>query len=546
MASDKKDNVSIGEIKEKVPEVLSRFLSVKNLAIIIGMLAILSFLAISVIKITSNTAYSVLYSHLSPDDAGSILSVLQEEKISYKVEGNGSIILVPKDKVYDVRLKLAAKGLPSGKIVGFEIFDEPKLGITQFQEHIEYIRALEGELQRTINRIDAVWSSKVNIALPKDSVFVRDTEEPKASVILKLWPGKDLNKEQVKAIVFLVSHAVPGLKPENVTVADNRGRVLSELIQEDDTVGDANKEIGIKRQIEREIERKVQGILAKALGSSKVVAKATVEIETGKVEKQSEIYDPDMTAVVSERKIQEKELGVENKTAGVPGTGTNVPPVINNQGAGQVRNSKEKKDTTTNYDVSKTIEKRTAPIFAIKRISVGVLIDGRYKKGNNGTEEFIPRSPEELKTYENLIKSVVGFNDKRGDKVTVVSVPFEVPAQEEVVVAKAQGFHLLYLIIGGVIIVLILGGLVFFLFRRKSKVTGTEVLGMPSGMVAKAYKESVETPEEKMEKERKEIENLDIKADPSYVKILDISREHPELIAHLIKDWLGEKADAKS
>jgi len=532
------------DFKDKFQEIFSNYFSVKNVAILIGSLALLSFLSISLVKMTSRTDYAVLYSHLSPDDAGSILTVLQEEKIPYKVEGNGSIILVPKDKVYDVRLKLAAKGLPSGKIVGFEIFDEPKLGITQFQEHIEYIRALEGELERTINRIDAVWSSKVNIALPKDSVFVRDTDEPKASVILRLWPGKDLTKEQVKAIIFLVSHAVPGLKPENVTVADNRGRVLSDLVQEDDTVGDTNKEIQIKRQLEKEIERKVEAILSKALGSRKVVAKASVEIETGKLEKQSEIYDPDMTAVVSERKIQEKELGVENRTAGVPGTGTNVPPVIDNQGNGQIKRSKEKKDVTTNYDVSKTVEKRVAPIFVIKRISVGVLIDGRYKKGANGTEEFIPRSPEELKTYETLIKSVVGFDEKRGDKVTVVSVPFEAPPPQ-VEVVKTQAVPVLYFVIGGAIFVVFAGLVIFILLRRRKTESEIKQIGVAAEAI-KAYGAAEETAEEKMEKERKEIESLDIKSDPSYIKILDIAKEHPELIAQLVKDWLGEKVDAKS
>ncbi|SNR76448.1 flagellar basal-body MS-ring/collar protein FliF [Desulfurobacterium atlanticum] len=530
---------------DRFQEIFNKYFSIRNVAILIGILAVLSFLTVSLVKMTSTTDYAVLYSHLSPDDAGSILTVLQEEKVPYKVEGNGSIIMVPKDKVYDIRLKLAAKGLPSGKIVGFEIFDEPKLGITQFQEHIEYIRALEGELQRTINRIDAVWSSKVNIALPKDSVFVRDTDEPKASVILKLWPGKDLTKEQVKAIVFLVSHAVPGLKPENVTVADNRGRVLSDLIQEDDVVGDTNKEIQIKRQLEREIERKVESMLSKALGSNKVIARATVEIETGKLEKQSEIYDPDMTAVVSERKIQEKELGVENKTAGVPGTGTNVPPVISNQGNGQIRNSREKKDVTTNYDVSKTVEKKVAPIFIIKKISVGVLIDGRYKKGANGTEEFIPRSPEELKTYENLIKSVVGFDQKRGDKVTVVSVPFEAP-KSQIQVVKAETFPIIYLVIGGVVFIIFAGIVIFLILRKRKKQAEIQPLGISTAEAVKAYGVASETAEEKMEKERKEIESLDIKSDPSYIKILDIAKDHPELIVQLVKEWLGEKVDVKS
>ncbi|WP_456425944.1 flagellar basal-body MS-ring/collar protein FliF [Desulfurobacterium sp.] len=532
------------EIKNKFSEVVSKYANIKGLAILIGSLALISFLSIAVVKIASNVDYAVLYTHLSPDDAGNILTVLQEEHIPYKVEGNGSIILVPKDKVYDVRLKLAAKGLPSGKIVGFEIFDEPKLGITQFQEHIEYLRALEGELEKTIQQIDAVWSDKVNIALPKESVFVRETEEPKASVILRLWPGKDLTKEQVKAIVFLVSHAVPGLKPQNVTVVDNRGRVLSDMLEEDNTT-DSNKELAIKKELERDIERKVESILSKALGSNRVIARATVEIETGKLEKQSEIYDPDMTAVVSERKIQESEKGVEEKPSGVPGSGTNVPPVISNGGNGTVKSSREKKDVTTNYDVSKTVEKTVAPIFIVKRISVGVLIDGRYKKvkGKDGKEkeEFFPRTPEELKTYENLVKSVIGYDEKRGDKVTVVSVPFEVPPPEENIVT-GKVFPVIPVAIGGGVAFLLLAGTLFLVLKRKKR--APEAMPAVQSAAVRAYGEAIQTAEEKMEKERKEIESFDIKSEPSYIKILEITKEHPELIAELLREWLGEKQNA--
>ncbi|WP_457569746.1 flagellar basal-body MS-ring/collar protein FliF [Desulfurobacterium sp.] len=532
------------EIKNKFSEFVSKYANIRGLAILIGSLALVSFLSIAVVKMASNTDYAVLYTHLSPDDAGNILTVLQEEHIPYKVEGNGSIILVPRDKVYDIRLKLAAKGLPSGKIVGFEIFDEPKLGITQFQEHIEYLRALEGELEKTIQQIDAVWSDKVNIALPKESVFVRESEEPKASVILRLWPGKDLTKEQVKAIVFLVSHAVPGLKPQNVTVVDNRGRVLSDLLEDDNTT-DSSKELAIKKALEREIERKVESILSKALGSNRVIARATVEIETGKMEKQSEIYDPDMTAVVSERKVQESEKGIQKNSSGVPGSGTNVPPVINNGGNGTLQNVKEKKDVTTNYDVSKTVEKTVAPIFVIKRVSVGVLIDGRYKevKGKNGKEkeEFIPRTPEELKTYENLVKSVIGYDEKRGDKVTVVSVPFEVPPPETNVVT-GEAFPIIPVAIGGGVGFLVLAGILFFLLRRKKQ--KPEAIPAVQAAAVKAYGEAVQSAEEKMEKERKEIESFDIKSEPSYIKILEITKEHPELIAELLREWLGEKQNA--
>ena len=199
------------ELSKRLEKFFRGKANLRNIVLVLGALTLVALLSVVVIRGYSNEQYADLYTHLSPDDAGEILTVLQQEKIPYKVEGDGSIILVPKDKVYEVRLQLAAKGLPHGKVVGFEIFDQPKLGITQFQQNVEYLRALQGELERTIEQLDAVRSAKVNIALPKDSIFVRPEEEPKASVLVDLWPGRDLTPEQVKAIVFLVSHAVPGL-----------------------------------------------------------------------------------------------------------------------------------------------------------------------------------------------------------------------------------------------------------------------------------------------------------------------------------------------
>jgi len=369
--------VELSKLQEKLGKFLRESANPRSIALVLGVLSLISILSFLVIRSQGNEDFGVLYTHLSPDDAGEILSVLQQEKIPYKVVGDGTIILVPKDKVYEVRLKLAARGLPHGKVVGFEIFDEPKLGVTQFQQNVEYLRALEGELERTIKRLDAVRDVKVNVALPKDSIFVREEEEPKASVLVDLWNGKELSKEQMRAIVFLVSHAVPGLKPENVSVVDSRGRVLSELIEEQGE--EPTRELQIKKQLERDIERKVRNLLSKALGGSKVVVSASVEVETGKLEKRKEVYDPDSTAVVSQRKIQEKETGTKKEPQGAPGTPTNVPPVISNQTPIQVV-KREKKDITTNYDVSKTIESTVAPIFKVKRITVGVLVDGKYQE----------------------------------------------------------------------------------------------------------------------------------------------------------------------
>ncbi len=516
-------------IKEKLPENIREHINAKNLAAALIGLSIIFLLGFFVYSLSSKEEYAVLYTNLSPEDAGQVLTVLQEEKIPYKIEGNGSIILVPKDKVYDIRLKLAAKGIPSGSTVGFEIFNEPKMGTTQFQENINYIRALEGELERTIRQLDPVIDAKVNIAMPKESIFAREEDEPTASVLIKLAPGRDLTPEQVKAIVFLVSRAVPKLKPENVTVADNRGRVLSDVLEETETAK-ANKTLQLKRKLERQIERNVQSMLSKALGSDKVVVRATVEVETGQLKQKDELYDPDRVAIVSERRIKEELKTKKKSDIGPPGTSTNVPPIMDTDQDKYVI-EKKKEDRTRNYDVSKSIVDKTQPIFKIKKVSVGVLIDGKYQeikdKDGNVTYKFIPRSQEELKQYEELIKSAVGFDPKRGDKVTIVSVPFE-KKPETAVEEKMDIRKIIALSIIGILFLTLLMITVALILKAKKKPEVSVGYGMPSEALATMAAVKEQEAEVGIEKE------------PEYIQLLKIAEENPQLLANLIKSWMKE------
>ncbi len=534
--------MDIQQLKQKFANAFQDQNFLKNLFLGLGILAIILLLSALLFQNVSKTRYAVLYTHLSPDDAGKILSVLQEEKIPYKIAGDGSIIEVPKDKVYDVRLKLAAKGLPSSNDIGFELFNEPKMGTTHFQENINYIRAIEGELARTIKRIDAIKDAKVNIALPQDSIFAREEDEAKASVIVSLWPGKDLTKEQVKAIIFLVSHAVPKLKPQNVTVVDNRGRVLSDLLEEPQK--DLKSIVDIKKKIKRDIEKSVQSMLARALGPQKVVVRANVDVETSKVAKQDEIYDPDRVAVVSERKIQEKSKGYDKKSLGTPGTPTNVPATIRSANNNLVLD-KSKKDVTTNYDVTKSLIKTEQNIFRIKRLSVGVLIDGKYikTKDANGSVrmKFVPRSQAEIKAYEELIKSAVGFDPKRGDKVTVISVPFET-TQQNLSLAPSQGQDqqkvLLFGAIGGLVLALL--GMVGYLYLRNKKLKQQQLEAQRLAALQAehpGYEEAVSATSALHAKEPE----FSLESEPVYQRILHISQEHPELVAELISKWIKEE-----
>ncbi len=528
-------------LKKRGKELLQSQNFLKTIFLVLSILAIIILLLALLFRDISKEHYGVLYTNLSPDDAGKILTVLQQENIPYEVKGDGSIILVPRDKIYDIRLKLAAKGIPSSDEIGFEIFNEPKMGATHFQENINYIRAIEGELARTIKKIDAIKDAKVNIALPQDSIFAREEDEAKASVIVSLWPGKDLSKEQVKAIIFLVSHAVTKLKPQNVTVVDNRGRVLSDLIAQDQS-SEPHDVVDIKRKIKRDIEKSIQSMLARALGAQKVVVRASVEVETAKVNKKDEIYDPDKVAVVSERKIQEKTKGFEKQKQGAPGTPTNVPATINRQNSNLLLD-KNKKDITTNYDVSKSYIVTEKNIFKIKRISVGVLVDGKYikKSDNNGTVrmEYVPRSQEELAAYERLIKSAIGFDEARGDKVTVVSVPFETTKPLQSLASSANKEMQRYLLIAIGIMALMLFGLLAMLWKKRKREKRLELEAKQ--MEALQVGSAAQAAEAAAALHAKE-EEFNFEKEPLYQKILEIAEDNPDILADMISKWIKEES----
>ena len=524
--------------QKKFLDNISKYLKdenfLKKVFIGAGIAAIIILLSIFLLKSFNEENFGVLYAKLNAEDAGDILEVLQKDKIPYKIEGDGSIILVPKDKIYDVRLKLAAQGIPSSKTVGFEIFNEPKMGATHFQENVNYLRAIEGELARTIQKIDAVENAKINIALPQESIFAREEEEAKASVIVKLGAGRDLTSEQVKAIVFLVSHAVPKLKAENVTVVDNRGRVLSDILSDNSDKSVLNS-VDIKKRVERNIEKRIESMLAKALGPQKVVVRVSAEIESAKIRQKDELYDPDRVAVVSERQIKDSQKGYSKKQTGAPGTPTNVPAVINTN-QNNLLLDKNKKDTTTDYDVSKSIVDTQKELFKIKRLSIGVLLDGKYeiKKDANGSETkvFVPRSKKELASYEELIKSATGFDPKRGDKISVVSVPFEAQAGFQIEKENKKNQNMIILIAAGALVAVLL--ILLMIFMMKAKKAKEKQKALEEAKLQESF--------QKMEEMKKEEESIiDFKSDPAYQKILQMVDENPEVVASLVSKWIKEE-----
>jgi len=400
---------------------------VATMVIIVGLV---SFLIVynSGSKTRGDDGYRVLFDNLKPADAALIVQDLEKNKIPYKIPNDG-VIEVPKDMVQKVRLQVASLGLPKQSKVGFNLFDKKEFGATDFEQNIKYLRALEGELSSDIESLRAVKRAKVNIAIPKETLFVSQQTPVTASVVIELEPNMILTPKQIRGIKNLVAAAVPRLKPENVKLINQYGDPLGE----NDELTQSNEllkaELIYKKRYEKALQEKIVDILAPIVGGkNKVVAKVDVDFDFSKVKSKAEIFSPD-NVVRSEQTMEESKTGYSPKEiGGVPGAVSNIGPV---QGlkSNQLKEKYNKATTTTNYEISKTIKDTTEDIVKIKRITAAVVVDGKYEMKKDKDEEkltYVPLSKEDLASITNLVKSSIGFNPKRGDEVSVSNFQFNV------------------------------------------------------------------------------------------------------------------------
>src|SRR5690606_33765293 len=359
----------------------------RNLFLMLGIAAVLGVMA-SVWMWTKQPEYRVLFSNFSDRDGGAIVASLQQLNIPYKFTDGGSAILVPAENVYDARLKLAAQGLPKGGNVGFELMENQKLGISQFLEQVNFQRALEGELARSIQSVAAVQSARVHLALPKASVFVREKQKPTASVLLNLHPGRSLDRQQVSAIVHLVASSVPELPIKNVTVVDQHGNLLSDMGNGPAPQMLDPAKLQYVHDLQHNIARRVESIIAHLLGAGKVRAEATAEVDFSVTEQASETYRPnkgDNPAAVRSQQSSESQQTKPASQGGVPGALTNQPPAPNTaplvapegaaEGAEATQPISSQRDTTVNYEVDKSIQYVQQPMGSIKRLTVAVVVN---------------------------------------------------------------------------------------------------------------------------------------------------------------------------
>jgi len=387
--------------------------------------ALIAFFTFIVTRLAT-PGMTLLYSGLDPSDSGQIVQRMDAQGIPYEIRGDGSQIYVPQDQVAKLRLSLATEGIPAGGSIGYEIFDRADaLGTTNFVQQINQIRALEGELARTIRSIHQVRSARVHLVMPKRELFSRDRAEPTASVVLALQGG--LDKGQVSAIQHLISSAVPGMKAKNVSVIDSNGELLARGADDGD-MDTANSE-DMRRSYEARLSQAIEQLLAQTLGAGKVRAEVTADLDFNQVTTNKEDFNPDGQVVRSTNSVEETGNSQERQGANNVSVANNTPnpPGQESGGSSGSTSSNGRTEETVNYEISKIVRTEVKAGGEVKRISAAVLVDGLHETAADGTKSYQPRSADELAQIDALVKSAIGFNETRGDVVKVVNMKFAEP-----------------------------------------------------------------------------------------------------------------------
>jgi flagellar M-ring protein FliF len=376
--------------------------------------------------------YQVLFSRLNPEDAARIVETLKQEKIPYRLRGSGTVVLVPAEKVYDLRLSLASAGIPQGGGVGFEIFDDTPMGTTEFVQRLNYQRALQGELSRTITQFEAVAQARVHIVTPRGSLFIEEEKPATASVVLRLRPGERLSKLQIDGVVRLVSSAVEGLDPDNITVVDVDGGVLYKGHSSDSEVALSSSQLEHQRSLEASLEARIQQMLERVVGDGRAVVRVTAEVDYRRITTNEEQYDPDSSVIRSEQRQQESSVGGTSMPEGAPEEKYRFGEEV---GRGMVsNNSTKKQNQVINYEINRVSRQTVAAVGEIKRLSAAVVVDGKYQTTEDAagktSQSYVERDPEEMKRLVEIVKKAMGYDSDRGDQVEVINLPFAEQPQQ--------------------------------------------------------------------------------------------------------------------
>jgi flagellar M-ring protein FliF len=476
------------------------------------------------------TTYEPLFSGLEMTDQAAIVNYLQENKIPYQLDPAASAILLPRNQVYETRVFLAQEGLPRGGGVGFEIFNESKMGMSEFQQRINYVRALEGELQRTIGWMDVVDSALVNLVLPRQQLFLPQQQPSTASVLVRLKPGAQLGPSQIKAIIHMVSRSVDGLQPENVMVADTRGRMLSDMVADEMIIYSLDGSNGItsvqremERQRERDLAREARMLLERPYGLGRVMVSVKVELDFDRKSSTSKEFYPNPETnrgtPLSVQTSEESYTGQQEPPGGQPGTATNIPGYATERQS--VNSEYNKSETTTNYNTTTRESNEVITPGGIKRLTASVLVDGKL-------------SDKELADVRDLTASAIGYNEARGDRIVVQSIEF-VPGPIDIWTEELQRERTLRVAVGSAIALAVLtcAGLTGYWWWRRRKAR------LALDMVQKESKH-VPTIQEMLM-------SPDLLAFQGEMAVLEeqlkaYARNNPSEVANLVNEWISSEA----
>jgi flagellar M-ring protein FliF len=515
--------------------------------------------------------YGLLYGDLDAKDSGQIVQKLEASGVPYQLKGDGSAVMVPLDQVARVRMIMADEGLPHGGSVGYEIFDKSDaFGTSSFVENINQVRALEGELERTIASINLISSARVHLVLPRREIFTRERQQPSASIVVKLRGADHLTSPQVAAIQHLVASAVPDLTPDRVSIVDTDGNLLARGGGDNDASAGSNAE-DMQANYENRLSRRIEELVERSVGPGKARVDVHVDMDFDRVTTNSESYDPNGQVVRSTQTVTEANDTNEGSATQGVSVANNLP---NAQAAAptpatdHTRGSRN--EETINYEISKTVRNQVSEAGQVKRQSVAVLVDGTYVTGSDGARKYTPRNADELKQITALVRSAVGYDEKRGDTVDVENLPFapvDEPASSSGGPAQIMGFDksdmlhmgetLILAVVAVLVILLVIRPLVNRVFegaaaggprelgRLLGAPPGTAALPAPSGGGGHAGVPATQRgSQQQMQQQAADGEMIDIGqvdgrvAASSLKKVSEIVEKHPEEALAIVRSWM--------
>ncbi|EKT58024.1 flagellar basal-body MS-ring/collar protein FliF [Providencia rettgeri] len=551
-----------GEAKKGFASIVERIKADPKIPLMIAAAAAVSIIVALLLWLRSPD-YRVLLSNLSAKDGGDIVGQLTQMNVPYQIADNGSAILVPADKVHELRLKLAQSGLPKGGNTGFELLDKEQFGISQFSEQINYQRALEGELSRTIESLSPVQSARVHLAIPKPTLFVREQKLPTASVTVGLLPGRMLDEGQISAIVHMVSSSVTGLTASNVIIVDQAGRLLT---NNDNSQQSANSaQIKMTKEMESHLKQRIEDILSPLVGRANIHAQVTAQMDFSKVEQTSEEYKPNQTpdsAAIRSRQNSQSMQNNNGGTGGVPGALSNQPvsapnaPIETNKdnkdGTQTANNrnsvSNSQSDETTNYEVDRKISHTQRQIGVVDRLSVAVIVNYHSQDGENGPE-MKPLPPEMLQQIEALTREAMGFSTARGDSLNITNSLFtnETPVEEVPSLLESPQFIAQLLDYGKILLIAIIAWFMWRFgikpqwvkYRKTQQAQADAEVFVATQMKTPLVVDEV-IDEDMDEQTRRRLTRQRVSAEIQSQRIREMAEKDPQIVAMVIRQWLGK------